>query len=265
LFELLQLGTVPEPEATRLDLTTDQFWALAALADAGSMTAAARRAAHVAGSVAGVRWDEIAACWQRSLEERDLAWAVTLAAAMLPEALPTGNATRLQETLAEMEEAGLLVLLAADAPDDPLGDVYVLGEALEDLCGALGAGTILFGLGVRRRVGETDVERAAVLGWRTFGGVILADLSRLPEGSVTILRVGPSQFTELLALVLDLDHLDSPLGAPFVPFCDRAALLQVLNERQAPAPEPAFCANCGARLTPGWRFCSSCGRPVEPQ
>ncbi len=265
LASLLQLGGVLDPGLVRVDLSADQFWALAALVDAGIMVAAARRAAHVTGAVAGVRWAEIAVCWRRSLTTPDLGWATTFAAALLPEALPTGGEPDLRQALADLEEAGLVTLLTADDPTDPLGDVYVAGSAIQSLWDAL-ATAVLFGLTVQRQTASTVVERAVVLGWRTVGGLFLADLTRLPDGSAVFLRLGPGLLEDLLPGLLGLDAFADGPPPDFQPTWTRERVLAALADRTAtPPPAPpaaALCPSCRQPVSPGARFCKACGRPV---
>jgi hypothetical protein len=210
---------------------------------------------------------------------------VSVFSPLAPQAVPADFAGRLPAVLDGMEAAGLLTRLPGD-PGDPLGDLCLLGEELEGLCQGLGATAMLFGLCVSRLVRPEEVERATIGGWRTAGGLLVADLSEIESNKVHLCRMGPRYFRDLLAGVLRFAERTVPPASG--PSPSPADLLRALQgearvcpgcgapveagwafcgacRQPLPAPAPAeapqFCAECGAAWAPGASFCAECGRP----
>jgi hypothetical protein len=235
LKDFLALGSVAEASPVNLRASADELWALAALADTHHVAALLRRASRVTGPPTGLRVQDVVSTWQAGLAEPHLGWAVSLFSRLAPEAVPADFASRLPAVLAAMAHSGLLAALEAEA-GDPLGDLYLLGEALESLCRGRSYAAIQFGL---RLSSMREPDRAEVLllgGWRTAGGLVAADLSAIAEDRVEILLLGPSAFSDLVEEVFREDPAAPPAEA-FVPDprYGRDALLSFLSAPSAPA------------------------------
>jgi hypothetical protein len=259
LKDFLALGSVAEVDPVHLRASADELWALAALADTHHLAALLRRASRIAGPPAGLRAKDVVRTWQAGLAEPHLGWAVSLFSALAPEAVPADFASRLPGVLAAMARAGLLTALEAE-PGDPLGDLYLLGDALEGLCRGRSQTAIQFGLRLQSMREPGRAELLILAGWRTAGGLVAADLSAIAEDRVEVLLLGPSAFAELLETVFHGDPA-APPAERFVPEVrySRASLLSGLSGSSA----PDRCASCAAEVEALASFCHRCGKPLQ--
>jgi len=152
--------------------------------------------------------------------------------------VPADFANRLPAVLAAMARAGLVAALEA-APGDPLGDLYLLGDALFSLCRARSFAAVQFGVLLQSAGAPGQTETLRLAGWRTAGGIVAADLSALSEGRAEVLLLGPSGFSDLVRTALHADV--AATAGPFAPSPDytRAALLESLKPRPPLGPAPA--------------------------
>jgi len=291
LYDLLALGSVAEPEPVRLLLTTAQFWAVAALLDAYQAAVLRQRLARVGGRPTGLLVADIAAAWVAGQTTLNPGWAVSLFTLLLPDQAPDAFEARLAAALAGLETAELLTRLEGES-GDPLDDMYVLGDELDLFCSALVGVSSTFGLVVQRQREPGRVEVTVLGGWRTGGGIWLAEVSEIDQDRVELLLTGPTLVSELLDNLLDgraateapeqdgewrafglatLYSKDSLLtqlaAAPLSATTPTpAAPDPAISPRPGPAsggPAPRFCGHCGAPMGPGARFCASCGSPLR--
>lgn len=265
LIGQLALGQVAEIPPARYELDAAMLWTLLALVDAHGTAAALRMAARVPGPPPGVAVGEIERAWQAGMQRPNPGWMVSLVAMLAPEALPQDFPGSLAASLAGLEEAGLLVLLKGEA-GDPLGDVCLLGEGLDLLCQGLSAGGTGFGLLRSERCAEDRVEITRIAGWRTPGGIVLAELGGLAQDRAELLLTGPSYLVDLLDELLGgLDQDAAVEPAQPAELADHPLsverLLRALpstsaGERQAQAPA---CPRCGQPVSSQACFCRHCG------
>lgn len=262
LLNQLALGSCAEIPPERYTLDAAQLWTLLALVDAHGSAAALRQAARASGPPPGVAIADIEASWQAGLARPNPGWAVSLAALLAPEAVPGDFPALLQQALSGLEESGLASVLAG-APGDALGDWVLLGAGLDLLCRGLAGGGIAFGLVRSERVSPERVELTRIAGWRTPGGIVVAELSALAEGRAELLLTGPSYCAQLLGELLGTRGLPDDAAAPAEPAPSPAELIAKL---QASAADPAakrFCPGCGAPVRAEARFCAQCGQGLS--
>lgn len=233
----LALGGVAEIEPLALHPTTDELWALAALADTHQLAGLLRRASRVSGPPVGLREKDVVATWTAGVAEPHLGWSVSLFSLIAPDAIPPDFARRLPAVLRAMAASGLLVALEAER-GDPLGDLYVLGDALESLCRARSSGVLQFGVVLQSMSVPGRAETLRLAGWRTPGGIVAADLSALPDGRAHVLLLGPSGFCGLVETAL---RGDGATSTPFEPVATytKEALVTALRGRAAASHEAA--------------------------
>ena len=200
LLDALALGSVASVAPVRLVLSAEQLFAVAALADTYIGAAARRRLSRIPGPPPGFLATEIVAAWLAGISHTDPGWSVSLLAMLNPDAVPQRFDQRLPGVMKEMADDGMLGVLAGE-PGDPLDEIYVIGEELDLLCRSLAAGATNFGLAVQRRTSADRVEAMILGGWRTAGGIWLADLSALPDGNAELSLYDPRLFIELLKQV----------------------------------------------------------------
>jgi hypothetical protein len=259
LLNQLALGSCAEVPPERFELDAAQLWTLLALVDALGTAAALRLAARASGPPTGVTVGDIEAAWNAGLTRPNPGWAVSLAAMLTPEALPADFPALLRGTLASLQDAGLVVLLEG-APGDLLGDLVVPAAGLDLLCRGLSQGGIAFGLARSERVAEDRVEITRIAGWRTPGGIVVAELSALSEGRAELLVTGPSHCAQLLGELLGTVGLPESTAIPRAAEPSPADLLA----RLAPpaAASAPHCSHCGAAARAGARFCAQCGKAL---
>lgn len=260
----LDLGGVTEAIPLSLSLTNDQLWALAALVDTYVEAAARKRIARATGPPGALSAAEIFAAWQAGNGARDPSWSVALFSMLRPEAAPPDFGQRLPEVLSEMTDDGLLAVVE-DESGNALEDIYIVSEELDILCRALSSGSTNFGLVIQRLRGAGEVEITAMGGWRTAGGVWLADMSALPEGGAELSLLGPGIIEKLLPRLFSPEAVDA--GAPddearkAGTSAGCAEILAALRSEAGVAPAAAgrFCPACGEKIDPSARFCTQCG------
>jgi hypothetical protein len=199
-LDLAALDGVAEAEPLRMSFSLEQFWATLALLDAYRILLLRRRLSRQGGYPAGVSAAGLAESWKAGLALPDPGWSVSLFALLRPDLVPAGFEARVAGVVDAMDGAGLLTKLAGE-PGDPLGDVYILSEGLDQLCKAVLTGIVHVGLAVERLRAENEIELTTIGGWRTSGGFWLADLSAIPlggSGEVVVSLLGPSYFTRLI-------------------------------------------------------------------
>ncbi|MGE4070345.1 MAG: zinc ribbon domain-containing protein [Lysobacterales bacterium] len=263
LLDLLDLGRVAEIAPARYVLDSEQLWALLALIDTFGTASALRTAARALGPPPGVTLADIRASWDASLMRPNPGWAVSLAATVAPDQLPTDFAARLLPVLQRLHEAELLTLIEGEQ-GDPLGEVCLLGEGLDLLCRGLADGGISFGLVRSQQVQPDLVTVARLAGFRTAGGCVLFELSALSENRAELMLIGPTQLVELLDELLS----PTPSSTPGPALDGRSpyrseALLQQLQTAGTDSSLPALtCPECGSPVSPRARFCGSCGKAL---
>ncbi|MDI6831941.1 MAG: zinc ribbon domain-containing protein [Actinomycetota bacterium] len=272
LYSRLALEDVMEVEPFRIELSAGHFWALMACLDAYRAVALARRLRRLGGGPAGVGLEDAAKAWSDGVSFPNPGWAVSLFSLLVPDLVPRDLEQGLPRLLAEMARQGHLQ--AAGESGEVL---YALPEALSPLL--WGPTTALsFGLVSQRLAGPGGAEVTILGGWRTLGGVWIADLSELGLGKAALALLGPTLATAVIDNVIgeDTPAMSWEGFAMDTPFA-RDALVSRLREMEAAgkaaaaatgAPEeaapatPGFCARCGHELREGARFCRGCGAEV---
>lgn len=262
LLNQLALGSCAEVPPERFALDAVQLWTLLALVDALGTAAALRQAARASGPPTGVTVGDIETAWNAGIARPNPGWAVSLAALLAPEALPADFPTLLRSTLASLQDTGLVVLLEG-APGDLLGDLVVPAAGLDLLCRGLSQGGIAFGLARSERVAEDRVEITRIAGWRTPGGIVVAELSALSEGRAELLVTGPSYLAQLMGELLGTAGLPEGTAIPGAAEPSPTDLLALLAPPAAVAATAApRCSHCGAAARAGARFCAQCGKAL---
>jgi hypothetical protein len=289
-IDSLALDGVAEVEPIRLQLSSDQFWALTALIDAYRNAVLGRRLTRTLGFPPGVTAEGIKMAWRAGLANPDPSWSVSLFKLLIPDAVPPNFEARLPQVISEMEDANLLTRLEGE-PDDPVGDIYLFEEGLEILIQSVTQRALHLGLVVQRIRTPGQVEATVFGGWRTPAGIWLADLSGIGtekgenSDQIELLLVGPTFMSGLSEQIFGLEE-----GIKAVSFdeykletpCSREAILEALRrgEIEKPAtpvrPQPpfvqvtpppragqVFCTSCGAALKPGVSFCGQCGSSIQ--
>lgn len=259
LLNQLALGSCAEVPPERFELDAAQLWTLLALVDALGTAAALRHAARASGPPTGVAVGDIEAAWNAGIARPNPGWAVSLAALLAPEALPKDFPALLRDTLASLQDAGLVIVLEA-APGDPLGDLVLPAAGLDLLCRGLANGGIAFGLARSERVSAERVEITCIAGWRTPGGIVVAELSALAQGRAELLVTGPSYCAQLLGELLGTGGLPEGTAIPGTAAPSPADLLALLGPPAAAAAP--HCSHCGATVRAGARFCAQCGKAL---
>jgi hypothetical protein len=281
LLEALSLDSAAAAAEVRLTLDNDEFFALAALVDAYVSDSARRRLSRLPGPPSGLTAADAVKAWLAGLGGADPSWSVTLFAMLNPDAVPADFDRRLPEVMRRMADEGLLAVLE-DEEAEPMGDMYVIGEGLDMLYRSLAAAGTNFGMAVQRRLGPDKVEAAILGGWRTSGGIWLADVSSLPEGEANLTALSPELARGLLETVLAAGEEAAGEGAAATRQQDTDTIIEQLKaatagaaartaeegaaatpsqetEGRAAGAPPRFCRNCGKELSPGAAFCRHCG------
>lgn len=257
LLDALSLSGVSNVTPMRMALSADQLWVFAALVDAYIEAAARRRLQRKTGPPPGFTANEIVAAWQAGIAGADASWSVTLFSLLNPDAVPQVFEQRIPGVMKEMDAAGLLAVLEGHA-GDPLDEIYVLGPELDLLCRSLASGATNFGLVFQRRISAARVEATVMGGWRTGGGIWLADISSLPGGKAELSVYDPRLFLKLMEQVFKSDPEQA--GEPVV--AGGYTLESILARLKGGQPA-TVCQKCGAMPAPGTRFCGSCGNPLD--
>jgi Double zinc ribbon len=273
LYSGLALEDVPELEPFRVDLAADYFWVLMACLDAYRAVALALRLQRAGGTPRGVGPAGLARIWADGISSFNPGWAVSLFSLLVPDQVPRDLPERLPRLLQEMARKGHLQEVA-----DSGGTLYAPPESLSPL---LWGPTMSFSFGlVTQRLVEPQTAESTVLGgWRTPGGVWLADLSDMNNSGVSLALIGPALAEEIIDEILGDDSLAPPweefvMDTPYT----RDAMVSSLRaipaeavpgmaaeegapEEIAPTPE-RFCTACGNPLGEGLAFCNKCGKAV---
>ncbi len=261
----LALGSVAEPDPVAFSLTAGEFWVLVALLDAYRDARLRRQLARIGGTPVGVAAGDVRAMWLAGRSVMHLGWGVSLFSALLPDAVPADFEGHLDGFLTALEEAELVMRLRGEA-NDPLGDVVLLGDSLQALAEGVSQ-AVVFGVAVQRVRQPGQAEVLTLGGWRTPGGIWLADFCAMDTGRVTLSLVGPSFFTGLLDVALNPPATEP--GAPVSPDAryTAAGLLALLDGTPVAAPAATstarFCTQCGQPLSGAARFCVACGAPAQ--
>ena len=272
LYSGLALEDVPELEPFRVDLAADYFWVLMACLDAYRAVALALRLQRVGGAPRGVGPAGLARIWADGTSSFNPGWAVSLFSLLVPDQVPRDLPERLPRLLQEMARKGHLQEVA-----DPGGTLYAPPEALSPL---LWGPTMSFSFGlVAQRLAEPQMAEVTVLGgWRTPGGVWLADLSDMNNSGVSLAFTGPTLAEEIIDDILGDDSLAPPweefvMDTPYT----RDAMVSSLRSIPAEAVSGTaggeiasdemqasrrFCTACGNPLGDGLAFCNKCGKAV---
>ena len=255
LLAALDLAAMPgmgEPEPAAITFSLEQFWATLALFDAYRMTLLRNRLARGIGYPPGVTQQTLAEAWRAGIGRPDPGWCVSLFALLRPDLVPAGFEALAIPAIDEMDAAELLARLPGDA-DDPVGDVYILGPGLDDLCNAILDGVVQFGLSVQRLRAANEIDLATVGGWRTPVGFWLADMSAIPfggTGSVVLSLLGSSSFTNLIDHVLggNAQATDAPFAMKTS--YSRDAVLAAVRKAKPAATQPPVAAPASAQVAP---------------
>ena len=265
LQDRLSLGSVVEPAPLGFSLTAGEFWVLTALLDAYRDARLRRQLARIGGTPVGVAAGDVRAMWLAGRSVTNLGWGVSLFSSMLPDAAPADFEAALDGVLTALEEAELVARLRGES-NDPLGDVLLLGDSLQALAEGV-SNAVLFGLAVQRVRQPGQAEVLTLGGWRTPGGIWLADFCDLDEDRVTLSLVGPGFFTGLLDVALNPATTEPAAPSVADARYTVAGLLAALEGAPAPAPAATsgthFCTQCGQPLNQGAQFCRSCGAPAH--
>ncbi|MEW6555545.1 MAG: zinc ribbon domain-containing protein [Actinomycetota bacterium] len=275
LYSRLALEDVAEVDPFRVDLSADHFWTLMACLDAYRAATLVRRIRRIGGGPSGVRSEDVARLWSDGVSLVDPGWAVSLFSILVPELVPQDLAEKIPHLLAEMSRLGHLREVVG--PDGG-GALYALPEALSPLL--WGPTTAInFGLVTQSLVEPAAVEFTALGGWRTPGGVWLADLSEIESEGVRLLLAGPLLASDIIDGVLGDDSLaaawdrfamDTPYTRDDMVSRLRAmpegeesvkADAEIVSEAKTPASR-SFCTACGNPIEEGLAFCNKCGKRV---
>ncbi len=262
LYAGLVLEDVTEVEPFRVDLAADHFWVLMACLDAYRAVALALRLQRSGGEPRGVRIAGIAKSWSDGISSFNPGWAVSLFSLLVPDQVPRDLPERLPRLLPEMNRKGHLQEFA-----DPGGTLYTPPEALSPLL--WGPTTAFsFGLATQRLAEPLTAESTVLGGWRTPGGVWLADLSDMKNGKVSLALTGPTLAEEIIDEILGDDSLAPPweeftMDTPYTRdvLAPRLRAIPAADEHAAAgvSSSPGSCARCGEPLREGARFCRGCG------
>jgi hypothetical protein len=275
LYSRLALEDVAELEPFRVDLAADHFWVLMACLDAYRAAALERRLLRAGGAPPGVGPAEIAKAWTDGTSLVNPGWVVSLFSLLVPDQVPRDLAAKLPRLLRETSLLGHLQEIAGPGAG---GTLYALPEALSPLL--WGPTTAFsFGLVLQRLVQPQTAESTILGGWRTLGGIWLADLSDMENSGVTLILAGPILASEIIDDVLGDDSLSPPWEefAMDTPYARDALIsrLRAIPEGREPGTtggevatedeeieSRAYCTACGNPLGEGLAFCNKCGKPV---
>jgi hypothetical protein len=262
LLDQLGSSAAQEPAPESYELDAAQFWTLLALADAFGMAAARRQAERARGAPVALTVAEIIAGWQLGLARPDPGWAVPLAAALVPDAVPRDFPALLAGALQSLQDAALVTLLAANG-DDPGANMVLPASGIDLLCRGLWQRELSFGLVRSESLGPHKIEVSQIAGWRSGGVFALADLSGLDADRAEMLVMGATDVEQLIADLLGTRETPSGDEAQ-TPALSSAELISRLGALKParPAVTSKFCAACEAPLRAGARFCGQCGKAV---
>ena len=258
---LLRLDSLPDTPPAAMALSANHFWALTAIFDAYRTALGIRRLSRMGGTPLGAMVPDVIEAWKMGLQARNPGWTVSLFSMLVPDAVPESFEMSLRQTLEEMEDSDLLVLLDGDLSAGP-GATIVFDEALEALASGLASQLFLFGLTVQRLRAPGEAEVTALGGWRTPGALWLVDLSGIEDDEVGLLLPDHDLMTGVLDDLIGSEPDDAfTMDTPHTTVALRAALAQVPTVAPA-TPTVRFCRHCRAETVPGARFCNSCGREL---
>ncbi len=288
LLETLHLSGLPESDPLRIRLSKKAFWGVMTLLDAYRMALLKNRLLRKGGFPKGVSIALLREAWGLGCSQRDLGWAVTMYATLLPDEVPVQFEEALPDVLHELEVAGLLTQLLPEETADS-DTVFVFEEALEVFFQTLVPSSLLFGLVVQTIPQPEKVAYSVLGGWRSGSGIWLADFADIATGYVELLFVGPHFVTTALEILLTEGNTEK--YAPF--FADTRyhpdflahALLDTRKSQSVPIspvvtiPVPlaqgkvevstsdhvpvSACQHCGYPLLTDAHFCAHCGTPTQ--
>lgn len=264
-YSHLALEEVEELSPFRTELAADHFWPLMACLDTYRAAALERRLHRAGGAPPGVGFAEIEKAWVDGTSSVNPGWAVSLFSLLVPDRVPRDLPERLPRLLPEMTRQGHLKEAVSPGAG---GVLYSFSESLSSLLWGL-TSVLNFGLITQRLAQPRSAEVTILGGWRTPGGVWMADLSDMDSGLVSLALTGPALADDIIDAILGNDTLAPPWEefAMETPY-ERDVLVSRLRETVAAAPERAlashgFCTHCGRQLLEGVRFCRECGAEVE--
>ncbi len=268
----LMMEDVAYVEPVSFDLAEADFWALMACLDAYRTAILALRVVRAGGMPSGVGAEVVSKAWEDGVSKANPGWAVSLFALLAPDRVPQDLPGRLPGLLADMARKGLL----REVPSSE-GVLYSFHEAMTPLLRGLTM-AVNFGLVTQRIIEPRAIEVAALGGWRTAGGIWMADLGELESRGAKFLLAGPDLAAGIIDDLLGFDALITSQGdfAMETPYArdvvvsrlresgDKARMAAVTEAApaQRSGAERTFCARCGDRLREGARFCRSCGAEV---
>ncbi len=227
---LLNLYGLADQPVLAMTLSASQFWVLAAIFDAYRTALGIRRLSKLTGTPLGVMVPDVIEAWQTGLEARNPGWAVSLFSLLVPDSVPESFEGSLRQTLEEMDDADLLMVLDGDLSAGK-GATVVFSEGLELLAAGLSSQLFLHGLTVQRVRAPGEVEVTAMGGWRTPSTLWLVDLSGIEDDEVRLVIANDELMTEMLDELLGGENV--PDDSQFCPFC-----AEEIKPVQAPEPTP---------------------------
>lgn len=289
LLETLHLSGMRETEPIRIQLSKRAFWTVMTLLDAYRMALLKNRLLRKGGFPKGVSLRLLQEAWVLGCSQKDLGWAVTMYASLLPDDVPPNFEAALPQALVELSEAGLLSVLN---PEDGREDepIYVFDEALEVFFQTLVPSSMLFGLVVQTIQQPEQVAYSVLGGWRSSSGIWLADFAEFATGSVELMFVGSHFLHTALETLIITDSLTTnvqpyspdqryhpdvlaralmdtrktinPTPVVTIPVNPAFGEVQVSVSDHPPVAEQS-CSTCGHPLAPDARFCAQCGMAVQ--
>lgn len=271
-YSHLMLEEVAEPEQFRMNLAREHFWTLIACLDAYRAAALGRRILRAGGAPRGVGLMEIVEAWADGTSMLNPGWAVSLFSLLAPDDVPRDLAKRLPRLLPEMARKGYL----DEQKDTGSGQTYYgFGDNLAPLLWGLTT-ALDFGLVIKRLVQPQAMGFTLLGGWRTPGGIWLADLSDMVNSGVSLVLTGPRLTTDLIDDVLGDDTLAPPweefaMETPYMRDAVISSLRTMPESRETgtgvretaqadrTTTSRRFCKRCGEPLDMDVRFCRKCG------
>jgi hypothetical protein len=270
LFDLFPLSGIAEPKPVTLELKTGQFWAVLCLLDAYRITLLQRRLARAGGMPHGISPETLQQACTLGLGIQDPGWAVSLFTMLLPDQVPPQLEASLPAVMKSLCDDELLYFLEA-GKDDSYGNWYVLGEGLDAFCRGITGNPAYIGLALQRVISPGLVGTTVIGGWRTPGGVWLADVSDIASGQVELRCEGPGFFTHFIETLLLPEDKGSGKFVPDARYSTETMLAALKQAQKTPhsrsresQPLPSStvavtCSSCGNPLKPGLKFCGKCG------
>lgn len=250
----LQLTALPSlPGGKVIDFDLPGYAAVLAMTDAVQTARLGARLAREQRPMPLLTAEVLEGMLQKGLDATDTRWAVTASRLTSP--------TNLRPLLGQMA-AGLRGLIAAELVETGLAGAALTASGAA-LAGALGE-LISCGAVVMAASSGSDQVTVAHTGvFRCTTAIWLATWSAwgAGQGRVQLRQVsGPTavRFVHGLLAPGEADPLQPSRSAP------AGGLGMAAPTPASPAPQRAFCPQCGNKLAPGHAFCGQCGHRLDP-